>query len=64
MYWTYYMWVVIPTGPIQAIPYVHVMYMYIVPQIFLVVKSSRGVFRVIMMMMDGSGDKFGQRANI
>lgn len=32
------------------------MYMYIVPQIFLVVKSSRGVFRVIMMM-DGSGDK-------
>lgn len=27
----------------------------LVPQIFLVVKSSRGVFRVIMM--DGSGDK-------
>lgn len=60
MYWTYYMWVVIPTSPIQAICTCHVHVLYIVPQIFLVrqkFSSPRGVFRVIMMMMDGSGDK-------
>lgn len=51
---TTYMWVVIPTGPIQAICTCHV-HVH-VPQIFLVrqkFSSPRGVFRVIMMIMDG-----------